>query len=214
MTSIMNIETPDAEPSAPPSREPTPAARLRPAVWVGIAVTAVLTGYVVLNRGPAPPDRPAPVPSSSSVPGPHPAGDPAPAAGPNQRQYLSVTTICAPVTDGRHTLAVSFEVSDVSDYPVQLNAVDGVLPGGGLRQHGPATRGGDCRDDGALPVADTVLPGESRFYTLTFDLPQRCPARYPIQVRVGFVAEGFTETSLSLLYSDLSVPDFDRCGRS
>jgi len=123
-----------------------------------------------------------------------------------------VTTICAPVTDGLRRLSVSFEVSDVSAYPVQLTAVDGVLPDGGLRRHGPATRGGSCRKPGDQPLAGRVEPGQSVFYTLVFDLPKTCPARYPIQVRVRYAAGGFTESLLSLLYSDLSVPDFDSCG--
>jgi hypothetical protein len=87
-----------------------------------------------------------------------------------------------------------------------------VVPEGGLRQRGLAAGGGTCDRQGTGPATGTIPAGESGFFTLTFDLPRSCPARYPVQVQIDFIARSFAESSLSLLYSDLSVPDFDTCG--
>jgi hypothetical protein len=122
-----------------------------------------------------------------------------------------VTRICGPITDGRRRLAISFEVSNVSPVPVTVASVAAALPQRGLRQLGPATRGGSCDLAGTLAMAGLIPAGRSDFYTLTFALPKTCPARYPVQVRINFAAAGFAETSLSILYTDLSVPDFEAC---
>jgi len=199
---LMNIEQLDLEDQRPPDDDPGRSARVNPLVWVAIALAALVGGFLLLGGGGAlAPDRlPAPAPALSSRP-----------PGPNERQYLGVTRICGPVTDGRRRLAISFEVSNVSPVPVTVNSVAALLPQGGLRQLGPAARGGSCDLAGKLALGGSIPAGQSDFYTLTFALPKTCPARYPVQVRIGFGANGFTETSLSLLYSDLSVPDFDAC---
>jgi len=200
---VMNIEQHDlAEPRPPDDRRR--AVRLNPLIWVAIALIALVVGFFVLDRGVGTPELQR-APTPTSVPATRSPGS-------NQRQYVGVTTICAPVTDGRRTLAVSFEVSNVSQSRVDVGSVIGVLPAGGLRQHGAAVRGGSCAQTGTDRPGGAIPVGESRFYTLSFDLPKTCPARYSVQVRVNFWADGFDETSLSILYTDLSVPVFDTCG--
>jgi hypothetical protein len=197
---------------------PIRPAQVGPLVWVAIALAALGAGFFVLGQDgtrPSADRRPDPAPSAGPSGGPS-AGPPAPAwlpprPGPNQRQFLGVTAICSPVTDGSKRLAASFEVTNVSEDRVSVDSVTGVLPEGGLRQRGPVTLGGSCSRPGTLPPVEALPAGESRYYTLTFDLPKSCPARYPVLVRVEFAAAGFAETSLSLLYSDLSVPDFKTC---
>jgi hypothetical protein len=204
MTLDMDIEQFDLEGPSPPANAPEAVVRVRPQVWVLGAVLALVAGLFVLGHGASP--VPAPLPESAAT---GPAG---PTPGPGQRQYVAVSAICGPVTDRRATLAVSFEVSNVSPSSVNVEAVTGVLPDGGLRQRGLAARGGSCARPGSREPTGTIPAGQSRFFTLTFDLPRSCPARYPVQVQIDFIARGFAESSLSLLYGDLSVPDFDTCG--
>jgi hypothetical protein len=187
---------------ADPGRPP----RLGALVWVALAAVAVLAGFLVLGSDgqESADDGPDPAPTATAT-------SPSPWR-PGQRQYLGVTRICGPVTDGRRTLAISFEVSNISPSPVEIQSVVGVLPEGGLRQRGPATRGGSCNAPGTQSLRTVLLGDRSRFYTLTFDLPKSCPARYPVLVRIGFTARDLKESSLSLLQSDLSVPEFDTCG--
>jgi hypothetical protein len=206
---LMNIEQLDLAEDQPDDGPPDDGRRrpaaVGPLIWVAFALVALVAGFLVIGPGEAADSAPTfRRPSPSAAPA---IGKPAP----NQRQYLGVTTVCSPVTDGRRTLAVSFEVSNVSPVPVAVDSVVGVLPQRGLRQHGPATRGGDCERAGTQDPSGTIPAGQAQFYTLTFDLPRRCPARYPVQVRVDFRAGAFDETSLSLLYPDLSVPDFETC---
>jgi hypothetical protein len=208
MTFDMDIEQPDE--LRPPDADPGGPSRIGAPVWLALAAVALVAGFLVLGQdGQRSADGgPGPVPSTA-------AADPGPTSlapwRPGQRQYLGVTRICGPVTDGRRMLAISFEVSNISASEVEIQSVLGVLPEGGLRQRGPATRGGSCSTPGTLSLR-TVLAGDrSRFYTLTFDLPKTCPARYPVLVRINFTARGLKESSLSLLQSDLSVPEFDTC---
>ena len=145
--------------------------------------------------------------------GPKPSRRPivARATGPDQRQYVGVTMICPAVTDHRTRLAVTFQLSNVSDSDVFVTSVRSVLPLHGLRPRGPATAGGSCPNPANLAARGLISPEQSRFYTLNFALPKNCPAPYPVQVRINFRADGFAGTSLSLLLSDLSVLDFDNC---
>jgi hypothetical protein len=201
---LMNIEQLDLGDQPPPVDGPGRPVRINPLVWVAIAVAALVGGFLVLGgRGAPTPDRlPTPTPTLAQ---------PTRSPGPNERQYLGVTRICGPITDGRRRLAISFQVSNVSPVPVTVDSVMAILPLRGLRQLGPAARGGSCDLAGTRPMAGVIPAGRSDFYTLTFALPKTCPAGYPVQVRIDYGAAGFAETSLSILYSDLSVPDFDTC---
>lgn len=204
MMTSMNIEQLDLGDPRPPD-DPGRGARVNPLLWLVLVLFAIVAGVLLVGRGTSePPPVPPPTSARQVLP---------PAPGPDQRQYLGVSTICGPVTDGRRTLAVSFEVSNVSQSPVTIDTVTGVLPEGGLRQRGPATRGGNCEKPGRLAPAAVIDAGQREYYTLRFTLPRSCPARYPVQVRIGFGAAGFAETSLSILYTDLSVPEFTTCGR-
>jgi hypothetical protein len=188
--------------------------RINPVVWVALALVCVVAGFFVLGRTAADPAtaRTSPLPSTHQN-GPKPSARPSSnlPTGPNQRQYIGVTLICPAVTDGRKRLAVTFQVSNVSDSDVFVISVRGVLPMRGLRPLGRSTGGGSCAKPAQLMARGLISPQQSQFYTLTFALPKVCPAPYPIQVKIGFKADGFEGTSLSLLLSDLSVLDFDTC---
>jgi hypothetical protein len=188
--------------------------RVNPLVWVVLAVVGLVAGLLVLGHGSPEPSssEPSSLPSTHQN-GPKPSGRPIVRlpTGPNQRQYVGVTSICPAVTDHRKRLAVTFEVSNVSRSDVFITSVRSVLPLRGLRPRGPATAGGSCAQPENLLARGLIAPEQSQFFTLAFTLPKQCPAPYPVQVRVGYKADGFVGTSLSLLLSDLSVLDFDSC---
>lgn len=187
---------------------------INPVVWVALALVCLVAGFLVLGRmAPDPASaKSSPLPSThQNGPKPSPRLSSTVPAGPNQRQYIGVTLICPAVTDGRKRLAVTFQVSNVSNSDVFVTSVRSVLPMHGLRPLGQPTGGGSCANPANLLAGGLISPGQNHFYTLTFALPKICPAPYPVQVNIGFKADGFYGTSLSMLLSDLSVLDFDTC---
>jgi hypothetical protein len=180
-------------------------------VWVALAVICVVGGFLLLGRG-GPWQVPDPKSISSPPSSPIPAL-PMASPGPGQRQYLGVARICGAMTDHRTKLSISFEVENVSSYDVTITSVKSVLPLGGLRPAG-FTAGGDCVNPGTSPVTGLIAAERSRYFTLNFALPKNCPAAAAVLVRINFTALGFHETSLSMLESDLAVPDFDSCPKT
>jgi hypothetical protein len=200
----MDIDGPDREGRS----------RINPLLWVALALVCLVAGFFVLGRmAPDPASATTPPLPSTHQNGPKPSARPSSTlpSGPNQRQYLGVTLICPAVTDGRKRLAVTFQVSNVSNSDVFVTSVRSVLPMRGLRPLGQPAGGGSCANPAKLLARGLISPQESQFYTLTFALPKICPAPYPVQVKIDFKADGFPGTSLSLLLSDLSVLDFDTC---
>jgi hypothetical protein len=200
------VELDATEPGPEPGSRPGAGPRLsgRGRLGLILVVVAALAGaFVLLGRTPAADEAPTPVPSTA----------PAflkPPPGPGQRQYLAVTAICGVATDRRTTMAITFEVSNVSRYDVTIDAVRSVLPLPGLRPQ-PATAGGSCPKPGRQPVAGPIRAGRLRYFTLHFGLPKTCPAPNPVFVRITFHAAGFAESNYSILEPDLAVPEFDAC---
>jgi hypothetical protein len=171
-----------------------------------VAVVCVLAGVVFLVlRGPGEPDTdalpPEPEPSSSS--------QLALTADPGQR--LVIVATCPPVTDGRLTLAVSFELQNGGDIDVTLVEVKPVLPLAGLRVRGPVTAGGTCEQPGSGAPGGLLAPGAKQLITMRFRLPKECPQAYPVQARVRLRANQMVGTTTARIHNDLGDVDFDTC---
>jgi hypothetical protein len=158
--------------------------RINPLVWVALALGCLVAGFLVLSPGSPGPSSTEPLPlTHQNGPKPSPRPIVARPTGPDQRQYVGVTMICPAVTDHRKRLAVTFQLSNVSESDVFVTSVRSVLPLHGLRPRGPATAGGSCPNPANLAARGLISPEQSRFYTLNFALPNNCPA--PIRCRCG-----------------------------
>jgi hypothetical protein len=171
-------------------------------VVAAVAVTALRRGVDVPEAGPPPILSPA-----ASVP-------PTPS--------LALGDVCRPVkATGPDGLDVSFSLRNNSNAPVELTAVEPVLPLAGLLERGYTIRAGTCPATGrvltdnrlgrAHPVV--VAPIGWVVATLHFALPPECPQPYPVQAVVTEM-RGPAATSISTHYPllpDLSEVRFASC---
>jgi hypothetical protein len=152
-------------------------------------------------------------------------------AGPAEAQpsllpqdFVAVGEICPPVTDGSHTLVVSFTLKNISSVPVTVRSVQPLLPLRGLDAVSTDIAGGTCAQTTGAP-ANLVLPvGDNLVVTFRFLLPDTCPKPYPIEAKtqvlvapVGGSPQPSGAPALSLHESDVGVFDdlgaihFDTC---
>jgi hypothetical protein len=112
----------------------------------------------------------------------------------------------------RQGLQLGVSVTNNSTEPVTLQAAKAVLPLGGLKQ--VALQWAPC---GALPSTLTpgadsiVMPGASAWLTVTFQVKLRCPAAYPVQFTVDFLARGHRATASLPGFPDLSEVPYSGC---
>jgi hypothetical protein len=177
-------------------------AGLGPIGWIAIAVVCVLAGvvFLVLRDSGEPVADPQPQPTSSA---PSQPLDPA--------KRLVIASTCAPVTDGRKALAVSFELQNVGTIDITLIEVQPVLPLPGLRARGPVTAGGTCERPGSQSPGGLITPGSKQLITMRFRLPPECPAPYPVQVWLRLRANQMVGTTTTPIYNDLGAVHFDTC---
>ncbi|HEX9039536.1 MAG TPA: hypothetical protein VF838_00770 [Trebonia sp.] len=121
------------------------------------------------------------------------------------------TGACA-VQSGRH-LALGVQVTNQSTVPLTLRSATAVLPLGGLTQgtwHWMA-----C---GAIPQSlaaqvEILQPGASTWLTMTFNVLAACPAPYPVQFTIGYLAQGRAGTARLPGFPDLSQVPYTGCPR-
>jgi CDGSH-type Zn-finger protein len=135
------------------------------------------------------------------------------ASGTPGQQYVEVGEICPPVTDGLHTLVVSFTLRNISTVPVTVRSVQPLLPLAGLDTVATDISGGTCSATTGAP-ADLDLPaGGSLVVTFRFLLPGTCPQALPILARtkilVGPASSGNFQGApgVSVVQNDVGVLD-------
>jgi hypothetical protein len=107
------------------------------------------------------------------------------------------------VQSGRH-LVLGVQVTNQSTVPVTLQSARAVLPLGGLT---PGTwQWTTCDDIPQTLVQEVVIlqPGASSWLTMTFNVKVACPAPYPVQFTISYLAQGHSATA--------SLPGFDDLG--
>jgi hypothetical protein len=130
-----------------------------------------------------------------------------PAPGEN----LTLGTVCPAATDHRTTLAISFELLNLTANDVTVIGVTPRLPLGGLRARGPTTAGGSCRKPGADAAGGLITAGQKRLFTMRFRLPKVCPTPLPVQAAVRLTVDQMVGTTTVPVLSDLGSVEFDSC---
>ena len=192
-----------------PDDEPT---GLSPLAWAAVAVMCLLGGLMfMLFRIDAEPVV-EPSPSTALA---------LPSSGPNQGSNLTASfspdrqlglgRICPAVTDGRKTLAVSFNLVNISHSEVTLMDVKPRLPMGGLRPIAPNTAGGTCEHPDKKAPGGLLFPGDTKLITMRFRLPKGCPQPYPVQARIDLWVNQMVGTTTVPVYNDLGSVVFDSC---
>lgn len=217
---------PDEEPHW--SRELRPPGWMR-SRWVRATAAAVVVAVAVVVGGGALLNTPASTPAGS---GARPtAGSAAPASadpgissvGQLPQDFVAVGEICPPVTDGRHTLTVSFTLRNIAQIPITIRSVQPLLPLGGLSAVSTDIAGGTCTASTGAPADLVIAVGDSVVVTFRFLLPATCPQPLPIQARTVILTgpassgEASGAPGVSLIENDVGVFDdlgaitFDTC---
>ncbi len=193
-----------------------PPAGWRPSRGASVLAAAalavgLLAGYVAGDhqaRGGAPlAETATPRPSASS------AAPSASASSVANSQPLTQDTGACSVQSGKH-LVLGVHVSNQSTVPVTLKWARAVLPLGGLTQG--TWHWAPC---GALPETlaqstEVLQPGASTWLTMTFSVKPGCPAPYPVQFTVGYVAQGRSSATSLPGFPDLSQVPYTGCPRA
>jgi len=116
-------------------------------------------------------------------------------------------------TDHRHELTVSVGIENLDTRRVYVRDFEPVLPLDGLSVTGGSLGSESCGDVEAAQ-GGSLAPGEAVVLTMTFDLPDDCPAPYPVRVDVVTSTEPDGRTfhdELGVL-NDLGEVTFRQCG--
>jgi hypothetical protein len=160
-----------------------------------------------------PSDEVSAVPSAASSSPPEPA-DPTAAVLAQISGYVSVSQVCAPLTDGRKTLTVRFQLTNATPLDETLMSITPELPMGGLHFQKSQLQRGSCTKPLGKPAAfaSQHLPVHgSMLVELQFALPKSCPAPYPVQAVVTVGIGGQPRQDTVALYTDLGSVKFDLC---
>ena len=158
----------------------------------------------------------APTAAASATASPSAAGQPAPAASFsfNSAPALTQGTDECSVQTG-HQLQVGVDVTNSSSVPLTLGAVKAVLPLGGLKQ--VTSQWGTCGAVANVLAPHDILdllPGETGWVTVTFQVAVRCPGALPVQFSVGYTADGKQATASLPGFPDLGQIPYSGCGAS
>ena len=181
-----------------------------PAFAAGLAVAALVLGLAVgygVGRNQAP-SRPAAVPSaraSTAQPESPPPALSLPELGQSGPQ-------CAEQIGRKLQLGV--QVINESPTSVRLSSVRVIMPLGGLKQTAQAW--GTCGQISGLPDprATLVSAGGSAWFTVTFQVLERCPGALPVQFLLSYDRGGSMKTVRLPGFVDLGHVAYSGCSVS
>ena len=106
------------------------------------------------------------------------------------------------------------QVTNLSAAGITLSRVEAILPLGGLRAI--SQQGGPC---GALPAArdlvgNSLAPGASTWFTMTFKVLMKCPGPLPVQFTVDYASSGQPAAASLPGFPDLSQVPYTGCPAS
>jgi hypothetical protein len=175
---------------------------------VGLVI-GLVAGYVIGHRQ-VPGNSSLPQPTSSSA-SPVPVAAPLLVTGspmplPGGPQLTQTADMCSALV-GRE-LQLGVQVTNQGSASVSLGQVQTVLPLGGLRV--VSQRWARC---GALAGLRSVViaPGASAWFSVTFDLLERCPGAFPVQFKVAYDWGGFHNIVVLPGFADLSQVPYPGC---
>jgi len=115
-----------------------------------------------------------------------------------------------------HDLQLGLEVTNLSVSAVTLRRVEAVLPMGGLKvtsqAWGPC---GELPSPGEAPghaLHPTLGPGDSAWFTVTFQVLVRCPQPLPVHFTLDYDQSGRSAAILLPSFPDLGQVSYGRCG--
>jgi len=116
---------------------------------------------------------------------------------------------CAAQVDSH--LQLGFQVTNVSAAAVTLRRIRAILPMGGLRAVAQAW--GPCGElpQPQAPVAPTLSPGASAWFTVTFKVLVGCPGPMPVQFVLNYVQHGQAASARVPGFNDLSQVTYSGC---
>jgi len=171
------------------------------ALPVGVALLAgLVTGYAAGHRQAAyiaPSPIPPPSPSPSLV----------------ATEALTQTSGACATQIGRD-LQLGVQVTNQSTAEISLGRVAAVLPLGGLKAI--SQQWAPC---GALPsgpdvAGNSLAPGASTWFTVTFKVLMTCPGPLPVQFTVHYAVQGLATTVSLPGFSDLGHVPYSGCPAS
>lgn len=111
-------------------------------------------------------------------------------------------------------LVLGVQLTNQSAQPVTLTTTKAVLPLGGLKQ--VTWQWATCGAIAAPPAeADAVLmPGESTWMAVTFQVKMSCPGPAPVEFSVGYLVGGKPGSASLPGFGDLSQVPYSGCGTS
>jgi hypothetical protein len=182
----------------------------------GAGVLAATTLVVGLAAGYAAGDRH--VSRASAVPGPAvtvtKTATPQPTPVPGTFSFAG--SVLAQVPGGcsvqlGHKLQLGVQVANMTTDTVTLQTVKAALPMGGLKQVSQTwTTCGSLLDPLTQGPA-TLAAGASAWLTVTFQVQDTCPAPYPVQFKVRYLAGGHTATASLPGFADLGGVPYSGC---
>ena len=178
-----------------------------------VAVAALLVAAATLAlRDSGPPERP-PAPTAPGTPSPRSVEPPppGPALPTVAAAFLSLDEICAPRTDRRTVLDVSFRLANDSSATVIVESIRPHLPLRGLRPVRTSVTAGTCGRTGPAVAGTALRPGAAILVTFRLALPATCPRPYPVQAAVRQRSRGRVVTDQLPLFNDLGALSFDTC---
>jgi hypothetical protein len=190
-----------------PGRRPSRGAG---ALVVAALVVGLAAGYAAGDqhaRGGVAFRGPTATASSSSSPAPGPVATFSFANSPGLTQD---TGACS--AQSGQQLELGIQVTNQSAEVLTLQTVKAVLPLGGLKQ--VAWQWATCGEipNGLGQAAFVLLPGESTWLSVMFQVKLHCPAALPVQFSVSYLFQGHTVTASLPGFPDLGQVPYSGCG--
>jgi hypothetical protein len=176
------------------------------ALPVGVALLAgLVAGYAAGHRQAAYRVYPAPAAIASPVP----VTPLAPSFIATEPALIQSSGACA--TQIGRDLQLGVQVTNLSPAEISLGRVEAVLPLGGLKAI--SQQWAPC---GALPsgpdvAGNSLAPGASTWFTVTFKVLMTCPGPLPVQFTVHYAVQGLATAASLPGFPDLGHVSYSGC---